>query len=70
MSASPVRSWSGGLTRRSLLGQSLGALAGIVLAGCGGTNESRATVSPASEAAVDGVNGLSGVRVEVWRDPG
>lgn len=57
------------LSRRTLLGQSVGVLAGLVLVGCGGP------VPEASEQAIDDepgdrVAGLGGVRIEVWRDPG
>lgn len=70
MSVSPMQLRPGGLTRRSLLGQSLGAVAGLMLVGCGGTTEPLPTVSPTDETPLDGEPGLSGVTVKVWRDPG
>lgn len=70
MSVSPMQSRPGDLTRRSLLGKSLGAAAGLLLAGCGGNTEAVTTVSPTDGTPLGGVSGLSGVSVEVWRDPG
>ncbi|MEZ5236109.1 MAG: hypothetical protein R2749_25950 [Acidimicrobiales bacterium] len=56
----------GPLTRRMLLGRSLGMLAGVFLVGCGPRN-----APDESSRASDGTAArLQGARVHVWRDPG
>lgn len=57
------------LTRRSLLGGSLAAMTGLLLAGCSAM-ESGTSAGITDDVAVDGESGLHGVRIEVWRDPG